>query len=55
MITKGLPVRACSLQGKRYDTGFPLGFIEANVGMALARPGFGEQVREMLLQLLKEC
>ncbi len=53
MIKKGLPVRACTLQGKRYDTGSPLGFIEANVGMALARPGFGEQVREMLMQLME--
>lgn len=55
MIKKGLPVRACSLQGRRYDTGSPLGFIEANVGMALANPCFGDQVRKMLLQLLNEC
>lgn len=54
MIKQGFPVRACSLQGKRYDTGSPLGFIEANVGMALARPGLGKQVRAMLLQLLQD-
>lgn len=52
MIKKGLPVRACMLQGKRYDTGSPLGFIGANVGMALARPGLSKQVRELLQQLL---
>jgi len=32
----------------RYDTGSPLGLLEANIGMALAREEMREQVLAML-------
>ncbi|MDP3487504.1 MAG: UTP--glucose-1-phosphate uridylyltransferase GalU [Bacillota bacterium] len=52
LIKQGLPVRACKFTGNRYDTGSPLGFLEANVGYALARPEMATKVRAMLTKLL---
>lgn len=53
MIKQGHKIRPCKFSGVRYDTGSPLGFLEANVGMALAREDMRESVRGMLLQLLR--
>ena len=52
MIKAGLPVRACEFVGTRFDTGHPLGFLEANIGMALSRPDMREQVIELLAKHL---
>lgn len=52
MVQKGLPVLACELQGKLYDIGSPLGFVEANVGLALARAELRDAVRELLKDTL---
>jgi UTP--glucose-1-phosphate uridylyltransferase len=48
MIQKGLPVRVCKFSGVRYDVGSPLGFLEANVGLALAREDMRDRVLKML-------
>jgi UTP--glucose-1-phosphate uridylyltransferase len=41
-------------EGRRYDAGDKLGFLKANVELALERPGFGEQFREYLKSLKLE-
>ena len=48
MIKTGLPVRACEFVGRRFDTGNPLGLLEANIGMALSRPDMRDLVLEIL-------
>ncbi|MBS4053434.1 MAG: UTP--glucose-1-phosphate uridylyltransferase [Thermaerobacter sp.] len=48
MIKTGLPVRACEFVGRRFDTGNPLGLLEANIGMALSRPDMRDRVLEIL-------
>ncbi len=48
MIKRGYPVRICKFGGVRYDIGSPLGFLEANIGLALERDDMREQVMEML-------
>ena len=52
MIERGMPVRVCQFSGVRYDTGSPLGFLEANVGLALARQEMRPQVLAMLQRLM---
>ncbi|MBS3873070.1 MAG: UTP--glucose-1-phosphate uridylyltransferase [Firmicutes bacterium] len=48
MIKAGLPLRACEFVGQRFDTGNPLGLLEANIGMALSRPDMRDRVLEIL-------
>jgi UTP--glucose-1-phosphate uridylyltransferase len=43
---------AYELEGTRYDTGTPLGWLEANVALALKRPDIGPELREYLKTLL---
>jgi UTP--glucose-1-phosphate uridylyltransferase len=43
---------AFELEGTRYDTGTPLGWLKANVALALKRPDIGPELREYLLTLL---
>ncbi len=43
---------AYELEGIRYDTGTPLGWLEANVALALKRPDFGPALRKYLKSLL---
>ncbi len=38
-------------QGRRYDTGTPLGLLKAAVDMALRRPDIGEEFRQYLMTL----
>jgi UTP--glucose-1-phosphate uridylyltransferase len=54
-ITDGLsllleqqPMFACRFQGKRYDTGRPLGLLKASVELALQRPDIGPEFRAYL-------
>ena len=51
-IAAGEPVCAFTYEGKRYDTGRPLGLLVANLAVALGRPGLGEALREQILGLL---
>ena len=48
------PFHGYRFEGKRYDCGDKLGFLEANVAFALKRPDIGPKLRVMLAELLKE-
>ena len=45
-------IYAYEFEGVRYDTGTPLGWLEATVALALKRPDIGPELREYLRQLL---
>jgi len=47
------PFHGYRFEGKRYDCGDKLGFLEANVAFALKRPDMGDKLRVMLAELLK--
>lgn len=47
------PFNAVTFYGNRYDCGSKLGYIEANLALALQRPDMAEQVRIMAMNLLK--
>lgn len=47
------PFHAVSFDGKRYDCGSKVGYIEANLAVALARPDMAADVRAIALDLLK--
>jgi UTP--glucose-1-phosphate uridylyltransferase len=46
------PFHAVTFDGNRYDCGSKLGFVEATLAIALARPDIGAEVREMAQRLL---
>ncbi len=46
------PFHAVKFDGKRYDCGSKVGYIEANLAIALEREDMGEAVREMAHRLL---
>jgi UTP--glucose-1-phosphate uridylyltransferase len=46
------PFHGLRFEGKRYDCGDKIGFIEATIAHALSRPDMGPQVREALRALL---
>jgi UTP--glucose-1-phosphate uridylyltransferase len=46
------PVYGYLFEGKRYDAGDKLGFLEACIDLALKRPEFGQKLREYLKSLL---
>lgn len=46
------PVYGYLFEGKRYDCGFKLGLIQAEVELALNRPEFGSALREFLKSLV---
>ncbi len=55
-IAAGEPVSALRFEGRRYDTGRPLGYIVANVAAAMRRPELASGLRERLAPLLEgEC
>jgi UTP--glucose-1-phosphate uridylyltransferase len=47
-------LRGVEFEGRRYDTGDRLGYIEANLVFALRRPTLGPSLRELLRELLSE-
>jgi UTP--glucose-1-phosphate uridylyltransferase len=47
------PFHAVTFDGARYDCGSKVGFVEATLAIALARPDMGEAVRAIALDLLK--
>jgi UTP--glucose-1-phosphate uridylyltransferase len=47
-IAAGEPVSALQFEGRRYDTGQPLGYIVANVAAAMGRPALAGPLRERL-------
>ncbi|MCL5266292.1 MAG: UTP--glucose-1-phosphate uridylyltransferase GalU [Chloroflexi bacterium] len=50
-------VYAYEFEGKRYDTGSPLGFLKATVEFALKRPDLGAEFKDYLLKIdhLRNC
>lgn len=52
-IGAGEPVSALRFEGRRYDTGRPLGYIVANVAAAMRRPELAPALRDRLVPLLK--
>ena len=47
-------IYACNYPGTRYDIGDKMGFIKANVEMAMRRPDLGEAVKEYIKELSKK-
>jgi len=47
------PFNAVTFTGNRYDCGSKVGYIEANLALALQRPDMAEQIRTIALNLLK--
>lgn len=52
-LAKVQEIKACIFDGKRYDTGDKLGFLQATVEYALKRPDIGPKFREYLVEMLK--
>ena len=51
-LLKQQAVYACEFKGVRYDTGTPLGWLEATIAFALKHPDIRQELREYLRQLL---
>ncbi len=49
----GAPFHGYRFEGKRYDCGDKVGFLEANIAFALARSDIGEQVRTAIEEVLR--
>ena len=49
---KQQPLYAYELDGVRYDTGTPLGWLEATVALALKRGDIGPELKEYLRRLI---
>ena len=47
-------VTALDFEGKRFDLGSKLGFLEANVTAALAHPELGERFKEFLTDIVSK-
>ena len=47
------PFHAVTFDGKRYDCGSKVGYIEANLAIALERPDMADEVRAIVLDLLR--
>jgi UTP--glucose-1-phosphate uridylyltransferase len=52
ILLKDQPLYAFEIKGVRYDTGTPLGWLQATVALALKRDGIGPELREYLRRLL---
>ena len=48
LLTDGTPVHAIIYRGHRYDTGMPLGYLQAVVQLAVKRPDLGAEFRAWL-------
>ncbi len=49
----GAPFHGFRFEGKRYDCGDKVGFLEANIAFALARADIGEQARTAIEEVLR--
>jgi len=52
LLLKQQAIYACEFEGVRYDTGTPLGWLEATIAFALKHPDIGQKLREYLRQYL---
>jgi UTP--glucose-1-phosphate uridylyltransferase len=48
LLAEGTPVHGIVYRGHRYDTGMPLGYLQAVVQLAVKRPDLGAEFREWL-------
>ena len=48
LLAAGTPVHGVIYRGHRYDTGMPLGYLQAVVQLAVKRPDLGEEFRRWL-------
>lgn len=48
MVAKGHKVYACEIKGTRYDLGRPMGWLTANIEVALQNPEYAEQIRKLV-------
>ena len=48
------PFHAVTFDGKRYDCGSKVGYIEANLAVAFERPDMADEVRAIAKALLAE-
>ncbi len=46
------PFHAVTFTGKRYDCGSKVGYVEANLAIALERPDMADEIREIALKML---
>lgn len=53
MLTEGTPVHGVVYRGQRYDTGVPLGYLQAVVRLACQREDLGEQFRGWLADFVR--
>ena len=51
LLLKQKPIFACRFHGKRYDTGRPLGLLQASIDLALQRPELAPQLKDYLRSL----
>jgi UTP--glucose-1-phosphate uridylyltransferase len=51
LLLKEQPMFACRFQGRRFDTGRPLGLIKASVELGLQRSDIGPELRDFLRSL----
>jgi len=52
LLLKQQAIYACEFEGVRYDTGTPLGWLEATIAFALKHPDIKQKLREYLRQFL---
>lgn len=52
MLAGGVPVHGIVYRGHRYDTGMPLGYLQAVVQLAVKRPDLGEEFRAWLTDFI---
>jgi UTP--glucose-1-phosphate uridylyltransferase len=53
-LNQNYPMMAYCFEGKRYDTGDKLGYIEATIEFALQRPELSERLYAYLAELTKD-
>lgn len=53
LLADGTPVHGIVYRGHRYDTGMPLGYLQAVVQLAVKRPDLGAEFREWLVDFIK--
>jgi UTP--glucose-1-phosphate uridylyltransferase len=52
LLAEGTPVHGVIYRGHRYDTGMPLGYLQAVVQIAVKRPDLGEEFRAWLTEFV---
>ena len=53
LLAEGTPVHGIIYRGHRYDTGMPLGYLQAVVELAVKRPDLGEEFRGWLTEFVR--